>query len=397
MKVGGKWSVTLAMDMGDQDGSEPGDDEWLPAASVAVVQDHLVQRGGGERVLLSIAKALPGAAVHTSFFWPEATFAEFGDLPVRPSLADRVPGLARHHRAALPIMPLVFSGMRVREPVVFCGTSGWAAGVRTDGRKILYFHAIARWLHERDAYMTGMGPVARAGLRALDPALRWWDRRAVESGHRWLVYSAAMGELVEKVYDRETEILPPPVVIDPDGPEEPLPGLPSGYFLCPCRLMAYKNIEILLQAFAAMPDEFLVVAGDGPDGPRLRALAPPNVRFVGAVGDAGMRWLYRNAAGVVSAAYEPFGLVTLEANAFGTRAVVLRAGGFRDTVVEGCTGVFFDELDPEAVRAAVDDLRRLPPADGLALRRHMEAWSEARFITRVREVVAEELTKAGAA
>lgn len=347
-------------------------------------------------MFLSIAKALPGATLHTAFYWPDATYAEFGDLPIRSSVADRVPGLARHHRAALPIMPLVFSAMRVEEPVVFCGTSGWAAGVRSAGRKILYFHSIARWLHERDAYVTGMGRVARAGLRVLDRPLRWWDRRAVGSGDRWLVYSSAMGDVVEQVYGMRPEVLPPPVVIDPDGPDEALPGLAPGYFLCPCRLMAYKNIDVLLRAFAGLPGELLVVAGDGPDAARLRSLAPSNVRFVGAVGDAGMRWLYRNAVAVVSAAFEPFGLVTLEANAFGTRAVVLREGGFRDTVVEGRTGVFFDVPDADAVRVAVGDLYRLPAPDAAALRRHAEGWSESAFVTRVRTIVAEELAAAGA-
>lgn len=381
--------------MGDQGASEQGDVGPPGRGTVTIVQDHLVQRGGAERVLLSIAKALPGSAVRTSFFWPAATYDEFSRLPVRPALVDRVPGAARHHRAALPVMPLVFSTMRVREPVTFCGTSGWAAGVRTSGRKILYFHSVARWLHERDAYLVGMGRAARAGLRAVDAPLRRWDRRAVESGHRWLVYSSAMGDLVASLYGRRPEILPPPVVIDAEGPEEPVPGVSPGFFLCPCRLMAYKNIDVLLQAFATMPDELLVVAGDGPDRDRLQAMAPTNVRFVGAVGDAGMRWLYRRAAGVVSAAYEPFGLITLEANAFGTRAVVLRAGGFRDTVVDGVTGVFFDDPDPDAVRGAVAELRGLPPPDSAALRQHAQRWSEAAFIHRVRTVVAEELAEAG--
>jgi len=363
-----------------------------PPGSVSIVQDHIVQRGGGERVLLSMAKALRGAPIHTSFFWPEETYREFGELDVRPSNADRVPGLRRHHRAALPLMPLIFGRLRIDTPVVVCGTSGWAAGVRTSGRKLLYFHALARWLHERDAYVVGMGSVARSGLRVLDRPLRRWDQRAVDSADRMFVYSSAMGDVVERVYGRRPEVLPPPVVIDPDGPGKPVAGVDPGFFLCPCRLMAYKNVHVLLEAFAAMPTERLVVAGDGPDGARLRSLAPANVRFVGAVGDAEMRWLYRSSVAAVSAAFEPFGLITLEANAFGRRAVVLRAGGFCDTVVENVTGVFFDDLSAVAVGDAIGRVQALPRAESSRLRAHVEQWSEGAFVDRLRRIVAEEMT-----
>jgi glycosyltransferase involved in cell wall biosynthesis len=217
----------------------------------------------------------------------------------------------------------------------------------------------------------------------------------VASADRLLVYSSAMQDRVAAIYDRPAEILPPPVVVDPEGPTTAPASLPSGFFVCPCRLMAYKNIDVLLDAFRLMPDDCLVVAGDGPDAERLRSLAPPNVRFLGAVDDAGMRWLYTHAAAVLSAAFEPFGLITLEGNAFGTRAVVLREGGFRDTVVEGDTGLFFDEPTPEAVVDGIARLRRLPPPDVPRLAGRVRDWSEAAFIDRLRRIVHEETARAG--
>jgi glycosyltransferase involved in cell wall biosynthesis len=382
------------------DGSGAGDASPIAPpdpATVAIVQDHIVQRGGGERVLLSMAKALPGAPIHTSFFWPEETYAEFQRLDVRTAPVDRARLLRERHRAALPLFPVVFRRMRVEAPVVVCGTSGWAAGVGVGPttRKVLYFHALARWLHEPESYLVGMGLGARVGRRVLDPWLRRWDQRAVGTADRLLVYSSAMQERVAAIYDREAEILPPPVVVDPEGPVAAPAPLAPGFFLCPCRLMAYKNIDVLLAAFRELPDELLVVAGDGPDAARLRSLAPPNVRFLGAVDDAGMRWLYTHAEAVVSAAYEPFGLTPLEGNAFGTRAVVLRDGGFRDTVVDGDTGLFFDELSPEAVLDAVERLRSLPPPDGRRLAARVRDWSEASFITRLRRIVHEEADRSG--
>jgi glycosyltransferase involved in cell wall biosynthesis len=357
--------------------------------SVAIVQDHLVQRGGAERVLLSMSKALPSAPIYTSFYWPEACYGEFEQLDVRPARIDNVPGLRRRHRLALPVLPFVFDRMRIDADVVVCGTSGWAAGAPVSGRKILYFHSLARWLHERESYLAESSLVQRAGSGALAPWLRRWDRAAVQSGHRYLVYSSSMAHEVRRVYGIDAEVLAPPVTVDAGGPERAPASIEPGFVLCPCRLMSYKNVDAVIEAFRGRPGDRLVVAGGGPEEARLRALAPTNVTLLGQVDDAAMRWLYRRCRAVVSAAFEPFGLITLEANAFGRPAVVLRRGGFEDTVVEGSTGTFFDELTPSSVDAALDALDALDP-DEDALRSHAAQWSEARFIAQLQAIVAEE-------
>lgn len=358
-------------------------------ASIAIVQDHLVQRGGAERVLLSMSKAFPTAPIHTAFYSPAACFPEFEERDVRTSPADRVPGLRRRHRATLPIMPFIFDRMRIGADVVLCGTSGWAAGARATGRKILYFHSLARWLHERDSYLADSGPVQRVGSGVLAPWLRRWDRRAVESGDRLFVYSSSMQQEVRRVYDMDAEILAPPVTVTTQGAEIAPGAIEPGFMLCPCRLMSYKNVGAVIEAFRLRPDDHLVVAGGGPDERRLRSVAPKNVTLVGQVDDAAMRWLYRHCRGIVSAAYEPFGLVTLEANAFARPAAVLRGGGFRDTVVEGVTGTFFAAPDPAEISASIDALSAVTTSDD-TLRLHAAQWSEEKFISRLRTIVQDE-------
>lgn len=362
--------------------------------SVAIVQDHLVQRGGGERVLLSMMKALPEAPVHTAFYLPEACYPEFATGAVRPMPIDRVPGLRRRHRAALPLLPLAFNRLRLDVDVAVCGTSGWAAGAQVSGRKVLYFHSLARWLHERDAYLVGRGPVATNGLKVVSPWLRRWDLRAVQSADRHLVYSSAMADEVRRCYGIEAEVLRPPVTVHPEGPAEAPASIEPGFVLAPCRLMAYKNVDVLLEAFRLRPNDRLVVAGGGPEEERLRALAPPNAVLLGQVDDPGMRWLYANCRSIASAAYEPFGLITLEANAFGKPSAVLRFGGFRDTVVDGVTGAFFDELDPAAAAAAIDVVDELA-IDAATLTTHGAGWSEATFVERLRAIVDEEARRSG--
>lgn len=357
--------------------------------TTTIVQDHLVQRGGAERVLLSMAKALPGAPIHTAFYRPEATYAEFRSADVRTLPLDRVPGLSRRHRASLPLLPGAFARLRLEAEVVICGSSGWAAGATvTGGRKIVYFHSLARWLHQPEPYLDGHKS-HRAGLAMVRNRLLEWDRRAVQSADRHLVYGPAMAEHVHRLYAVEPEILPPPITIDADGPQRPVDGLEPGFVLCLSRLMPYKNVDAVLAAFHQMPHVQLVVAGDGPEAAKLRALAPANVKMIGVADDAAVRWLYANCVGLVSAAYEPFGLTTLEAAAFGKPSAVLRAEGFLDTVVEDETGVFFDSPTPGDIADAVKRLL-YEHFDERALLRRAECHSETGFVRALRDVVTEE-------
>jgi glycosyltransferase involved in cell wall biosynthesis len=121
----------------------------------------------------------------------------------------------------------------------------------------------------------------------------------------------------------------------------------------------------------------------------LRQLAPPNAHLLGAVSDDQLRWLYANCSAVVAASHEDFGLTPLEAAAFGKPSVVLQAGGFLDTVVEGVTGVFFEPAVPDTIRHALRDCSSRS-WDQAALRAHADAFSEQRFCARLREIVERE-------
>jgi glycosyltransferase involved in cell wall biosynthesis len=357
---------------------------------VALVHDYVVGRGGSERVLVSMHRAFPRAPIHTAFSCPDLTFPELADADVRPFAIDRVPGLRTRHRFALPVLAPVFGRARVDAAVVVCGTSGWAAGVQVPARKVAFVHAPARWLNDQDAFLAGRPRLERWGLHLLERRLRAWDHRAMTSAHRHLAPSRAIAEQLAAIYGVRAEVLPPPVAIDPGGvATAPRAGLPQDFVLCPARLVTNKNVDVVLEAFRARPHDQLVVAGDGPEMSRLRSLAPPNALLLGAVDDAGMRWLYAACRAVVSAAHESFGLITVEAAAFGRPSLALRYGGALDTVVDGQTGVLYDEPSAGAVNDALDRLDALAlPAE--RLRRHAEQWSETAFIGRLQAVVAEE-------
>lgn len=353
---------------------------------VAFAQDHLVQRGGAERALLSMLQAAPGAPVHTSFYEPAWCYPAFAEVDVRTSPLDRIPAVRRRHRAVLPLMPAVMSSMRVDADVVVCGTSGWAQGVRTDGHKVLYFYALTRWLYERAAYVHGAGPLTRLASAALAAPLERWDRRTVRSGDRFVTEGTVMQRRLREIYGIEAEIMPLPNTLDPAAARRPVPGLEAGFFLSAGRLVPYKRVDVLVEAFSRLPGERLVVAGDGPLLERLRRVATPNVTFLGSCDDDTLRWLYSQCDAVITAALEPFGLTPVEGASFGRPTVAVADGGFVDTVVDGVTGVHFPLPEPAAV---VDAVRRFSATrfDPATILDHARQYGEDRFVARTRALI----------
>lgn len=364
-------------------------DHDLPAGvRVAIVHDYLTQRGGAERVVLAMLRAFPGATLYTSLFAPESTFAEFSTADVRTLPINRIRVLRRSHRLAFPLLARSFSTFEVDADLALCSSSGWAHGVAARGEKIVYCHSPARWLYEPHRYFGRSGRSSgQLALAALRSELVRWDRAAAGTATRYLAASKNTRAKVFAAYGIDAEVVYPPPGLVPEGVAHPLDGIEPGFFLCVARLLPYKNMAAVIDAFGGLGRR-LVVVGTGPEEGRLRRLAQGNVRVLGAVHDAHLRWLYMNTAGVVSAAYDDYGLTPIEAASFGKPCVALRAEGLLETVREDETGVFFDAPEPEAIREALEglDKRTFEPR---ALRAHADEFSEARFSSRLRSIARE--------
>jgi glycosyltransferase involved in cell wall biosynthesis len=256
------------------------------------------------------------------------------------------------------------------------------------GRKVVFCYTPARWLYQSAGYLGRRDHAAWVALAALKPLLLRWDRNAALTADLYLTSSTAVRDRIRDAYGIEAELLPPPHTLDPDGPQREIDRLEPGFFLCVSRLLPYKNVDAVIGAFAGL-SERLVVVGSGPEEARLRSLAGPNVRLLGAVSDEELRWLYANCLAVVAASREDYGLTPLEGAAFGKPSAVLRWGGFLDTVVDGTTGVFFDTPSAEDVCNALAELSAETWSDE-AIRAHAERYSEARFVERLRAIVLEQ-------
>ncbi len=352
----------------------------------ALVQDHVAQRGGAERVGLVLLEALGVRTLHTSVYAPERTYPEYGTVDVRPRSFSRLPVIRSNHRWAFPLMPLGMQRLQAPADVLVTASAGWSHGVPAAGRKVAYWYAPPRWIYQQDEYLGSRGWVSRT-IRAVTPMLRAWDRRAVRSIDRHLAVSVEVADRLRRFYGVEAEVLHPPITLG--GAPVEVPGVEPGYLLVVSRLLSYKHVHVVAEAMRQLPEQRLVVVGTGPFEHEIRRLAPDNVQLLGSVSDGELCWLYRNCAVLVAAAYEDFGLTPLEAALHGRPAVALRAGGYLDSIDEGRTGLFFESLAPADVVTAIEKALA-SPWDPAVLEAQAARFSRDRFVARIRAVVEEE-------
>jgi glycosyltransferase involved in cell wall biosynthesis len=253
--------------------------------------------------------------------------------------------------------------------------------------KLVLCHSPARWLYLPGMYLGENGSwVHKFALLVLAKYLKSWDVRAALSCDRYFAVSTVIRQRIADAYGIDAAIMPPPVSMPAVDNGEPVPelgtwlgqgALDGAYYLCVSRLLPYKNVEQIVRAFAGSPRR-LVVVGRGPDEHRIRRIMTDNVLLLSDLTDAQMVWLYQRCRATIAASYEDFGLTPIEAGVWGRPSAVLRWGGFLDTVVEGVTGVFFDEPRPDDIAKALDRLE-FETFDPENIRRAMERWSESRF------------------
>jgi glycosyltransferase involved in cell wall biosynthesis len=159
----------------------------------------------------------------------------------------------------------------------------------------------------------------------------------------------------------------------------------GAFYLVVSRLLPYKNVDKIVQAFAGT-DRRLVVVGRGPQADRLRAMKTPNVTMVSDISDGELAWLYKNCRAIIAASYEDYGLTPLEAGTWGRPAIALRYGGFLDTIREGITGLYFDEPTPSDVEEAVDRFE-MTKFDQDKVRDHVKQFSQESFAEKLHAAV----------
>ncbi len=386
-------AVRTAIHTGLQGRSSAG----LPAsARVAVVHDWLNVVGGAERVLEQILQVFPGADVYTlTDTLPEADRGFLGSSRVTVSMIGRTPWLRSHHRMALPLMPTAIESFDLTGyDLVLSSSFAVAKGaiVRPDALHVCYCHSPMRYIwdlehaYRRDAGLDrGLRGVATSLLMSY---LRTWDVASAHRAHVLIANSRFTAARIRRYWNRDAIVLPPPVDISRFTPQ----AEKDDAYLTVSRLVPYKRHDLMVQAFAAMPDRRLRIVGDGPMRESLQRNAPPNVEFLGALPDTEVAALMARARAFVFAAHEDFGIVPVEAQASGTPVIAYGAGGVLDTVRPwpdpDASGVFFEAQTPESLAEAVRRFEDIASGfDASVLRTHAERYGNAQFRATLIDVV----------
>ncbi len=322
---------------------------------VAIVHDWLVTWRGGEKVLDAIASLYPDATIFT-------LFCDYSILPaslrsrkiiVHPT-ANR---LRRFRKLLLPLMPVWIESFDLSGFDLVISTSSCVAkGVIVDpsSRHLCYIHSPMRYIwDQRDEYLGRLRklPILGFFVEALSSLLRIWDMASSTRVDLFVANSSFVKERVRKFYGRHSIVIPPPVDVARFS-SKGVKTAKSGYLLAAGALVGYKRFDLAIKACEALGKK-LVIAGDGPDLNDLKSIAGPNTEFVERPDDQTWVTLMQGANAFLFPGVEDFGITAIEAMAAGTPVIARRRGGALDFIVEGETGVFFDEASVESLVGAI--------------------------------------------
>lgn len=324
---------------------------------LAIAHDYLNQLGGAERVVAVMRQMFPEAPVYTLFYDNQKMWPEMKDATIVPSFLQRFPWVIGHFKLFFWLYPFVASSVTIEDyDVVLSSSSAYAKGFRVrknaHGQKpihICYCHTPMRfaWDFERYIENTTSNTTLRTMAKQLVPLLKWWDKRTAKTVDVFIANSSIVQERIRNVYGREARVIHPPVTMRVQPPAEP-----QDYFLVVSRLVAYKRIDLAVQA-CTMAGLRLLVVGEGPDKARLQALAGPSVEFVGWQDEDAVTNYMRECLAFIFPGEEDFGITPVEVNSLGRPVVAYKAGGALDTVIEGVNGTFFKEQTPESLVTAL--------------------------------------------
>ncbi len=373
----------------------------LSGLRVALVHDWLTGMRGGEKCLEVLCRAFPEATLYTLIHRKGALSPAIEAMDIRTSPLQKIPGVLRHYRHLLPLMPMAARTWRPRGVDLVISLSHCVAKaiVPPDGvPHVCYCFTPMRYAWQgRDTYLEGWSnrPIRRALARTLLARLRRWDRRTSSRVTHFVAISETVRGRIARCYRRDSRVIQPPVdaaFYTPD-PASAFRARDDGYLVVSA-LVPYKRVD---QAIEACRDSGrrLTIIGEGPERPRLEALAGPNVRFLGWQPDDVIRDHYRRCRALLFPGEEDFGIVPVEALACGAPVIALGRGGAAETV-DDAVGRTYPEPTAEGLREAINAWEQAGcPHDPVQARCRAEALALPIFRQRLLGFVADVMAARG--
>lgn len=326
----------------------------MQKGKLAIVSDQICGGiGGAESILFSAIDLFPESPVYTTIYNPEIIPEQYKNTKIIPSFIQKLPLAKKFYKAYLPIMPLAMEYLNLQEyDIIFSSHHSVAKSVipGPDAFHICYCHSPARYIWDlfwTYSKLNNFNKLSQITIAAISQYLRVLDITSSNRVDLFLANSTYTAARIKKFYGRESFILPPPVDTDKFNYESE-----GDYFFMAGRLVAYKGFELAIEAFNESGKN-LIIAGTGPEYPKLKAKANKNIQLVGKVSDEKLVKYMNNCKGFVFPGKEDFGIVMAEAQSAGKPVIAFNKGGACDIVLENETGVLFGEQSVESLNNAV--------------------------------------------
>lgn len=356
--------------------------------SVGVVADWLVSYAGAERVIKEFIDIYPDADLYSVVdFLSDESRVQFSGKHAKTTFIQNLPKAKTGYQKYLPFMPLAIEQLDVsKHDLILSSSHAVAKGILTgpDQLHISYVHSPIRYAWDlQHQYLKEAG--LDKGLKGklakwLLHKIRMWDYRTANGVDHFIANSHFIARRIKKVYGRTADVIYPPVDVNRFTVQENK----EDFYFTASRMVPYKRINLIVEAFSAMPDKKLVVIGDGSEMGKIKSKAGKNVEILGFQPNDVLQDYMKRAKAFVFAAEEDFGITVVEAQACGTPIIAFGKGGSLETVrpygVDNPTGIFFDEQSAAAIIQAVNYFETIQ--DGIIAadcRLHANIFSAERF------------------
>ncbi len=355
---------------------------------IAIVHDYLCGLGGSERVFQYICEEFPEADVYTLAFNPEKTLPYFKARNIRTTWMNRFVQSMDSFRLAFPVATYVMETVDLGQyDIVLSSSATVAKYVKVpNGKHICYCYIPTRAIWHFEEYFSG-GFKSKI-FKLLLPYLRKRDYAAAQRVDQFIAISEASREYIKTYYNRDSQVINSPINLEQFSPS----GNQKDHYLIISRLEHWKRVDYAIEAFNKLGLPLRII-GTGKDESQLKAMAKPNITFLGSVDDATLAREYSEAKAVIFTPFLEYGLIPLEASASGTPVICYGKGGITETMVPWGidsamppTAVFFYEQTAEALIEAVRQFgdAKFNSAD---LLRHASQWGVPEFKIKIRALI----------
>jgi len=363
----------------------------------AIVHEWLVNYAGSEKVVESFTSIWPSADVFTlvDFLDDDLRKIILKGKKTKTTFIQKLPYAKKQHRKYLPLFPHAIESFNLKNyELIISSSHSVAKGVRTKKNQlhICYCHTPMRYAWDEAEYYlkeakldSGIkGFISHLVLKYLQK----WDVKSSKNVNYFIANSQHIANKIKRIYNRDADVIYPPVDVNKFS----VTTEKEDFYLTASRLVPYKRMDLIVDAFAKMLDKKLVVIGSGPEKEKILAKATPNVDVIGYQDFESLRDYMQKAKAFVFAAEEDFGIIVVEAMACGTPVIAGNYGGTAESVIDGVTGILFKKQDVDSIVEAVKKFDVISHSINYReIRLHSEKFSREMFEEKIKSYTDEKI------